>query len=192
MRAEKWGELSYEAFALRRILEALPSNLPSIRDAQIQCGKLDRMLTDENKQSRVIDEGTRALGGGSIKKWKKKQAKRAKLVGQQIRTVRALSDKVFKESLRKGNPQLSNAEFRDWRMKFDSALSQSKRKFIKDLMERVASRLASGHGFERVSPPRRLTRNLNDILLHINFHFIKDFGGRDRVRTCDPLLANQG
>jgi hypothetical protein len=140
MRAVKWAEMSFESFALGRVLALLPNDFPSIREARIQCSKLHRMLTEKNTLDKVFEAGTIALAGGSIKKWKKEQGKRAQQVGQQAKKVRALSDKVFKEFLRSRNPQLTNAEFRAWKKQFDSGMSQSKQKFMNDLVQKLALR----------------------------------------------------
>ena len=129
--------MSFESFYVGRVLAMLPSDLPSIREARIQCGKLHRMLTERNTQDKVFEAGTRALAGGSIKKWNKEQGKRAQQVGQQARKVRTLSDKVFKEFMRIRDPKLSNAQFRVWRKTFDLGMSQKVQKFMKNLNEKL-------------------------------------------------------
>jgi hypothetical protein len=138
MKPEKWVEVSFESYFLGRLLSAMPNDLPSIREARIQTGKLSRMVEANHGRHKNIEAGLRILAGGSLKKLDKEQGKRAQLAGQQARKVRSLCDKVFKEVLRLHNPRLTNAEYRQWRARFDADVAESSRNFVKEVMEKVS------------------------------------------------------
>jgi len=117
MNSEKWVDLTCRCFCLQSILGVLPPDFPSVRELRIQNAKLQRMVMAKEEYTGL----RHILGGGSVKKAKKLEGKRAAQVGEQARKVRILSDKSFKEFLRQ-NRSITNKEFQDWKAKFESAM----------------------------------------------------------------------
>lgn len=117
MNWDEWFDLTYQTNTLLKAIALLPDS-PSKRSLHIQAHKLYRLLTAKDAQVKV-------LGGGSLKKIRKRIGQRAATIGHQARVVRELTDKYFKEILRQGNPRLTNAEYREWKAKFDSAMTES-------------------------------------------------------------------
>jgi hypothetical protein len=140
MNPERWIDLTNESFILSRILDLMPTNIASLRELRIQNAKLLRMLLDPREKDRYT-AAHRLLAGGSLKKFKKREGKHAQRIGQQAKKVRVMSDRFFKEFLRRDNKELSNAEYRTWRAKFDAAIAQQTAKYKKRLSDEVTRRL---------------------------------------------------
>jgi hypothetical protein len=62
------------------------------------------------------------LGSRSIKKMKKREGKQAQHIASQYKKVKLMTNSFFKEFLRRGKPELTNAEFRSWKEMFDQGV----------------------------------------------------------------------
>jgi len=114
---EQWAAWSFESVARDMILEKAPSSFPRIRELRIQIAKLQRMIRQRP------DKGD--LPTGTSLQVRKRLGKDAVRVGQQVRKVRAMTDKSYKEWMqRKGFP---SAAYRQWKKTFDGKLAKALR-----------------------------------------------------------------
>jgi hypothetical protein len=132
-------DVSIEAYLLQGIVRILPET-PSKRELLIQNAKLLRMIMEPPPKD---SDPLRLLGGGSVKKSKKRLGKRAQEIGHQAKKVRELTEKFFKEFLRRDRPTLTNAEYRIWKAKFDSGMKSHRERMMKEVSNRVIHELAS-------------------------------------------------
>jgi len=130
-------DVSIEAFVIQQVVNPLPPT-PLRRELLIQNGKLLRMTMQPERLA------------GVSKKMKKRRAKRAKEIGQQKKKVDELADKCFKDYLRQVNASLTNAEYREWRAKFDSGMRDRKDEMKKQVFEAGIAALAG--------PPKKRPR----------------------------------
>jgi truncated hemoglobin YjbI len=145
---EKRLEIACEAFVLKRVLEVMPPEFPNLRELRIQNEKLSRIVY---KHRRVGDRtalaaGLRALAGASDKKERKRQGEHDARVGRQRMKVKSLATQSFKEWLRQRKP-VTNAEFRDWKRKFDEGMAESVKRTQKQITDTVVSQLAQNLTF---------------------------------------------
>lgn len=133
MSPERWLELSCRAFVLGRILDEMPANFPGIRELRIQNVKLQRMLVKPGAKGKA-SWGQKILGGGSLKKINKQQGRLAAKVGQQARKVQSMAETGFKKWFREDNRLVSNAEFQQWKKRFDAAIDSEAKKIRKQIM----------------------------------------------------------
>ncbi len=124
---------------MQRIVDILPDS-PSRRELLIQNAKLLRMIMDPPPKD---SDPLRLLGGGSVKKSKKRLGRRAQEIGHQSKKVRELAEKFYKEFLRRDKPALTNAEYRVWKAQFDSGMKQHKERMTKQIAERVLEDMTS-------------------------------------------------
>ena len=136
MDSRLWLELICKGWALSRILDRLPPEVPDIRELRIQNEKLIRMLADPPWKDKMLTSDL------SIKKYKKEQGKFALKVGEQAKKVRAMTDKSFKLWFRQSKP-FSNAQFREWRQKFDAAIAQSADKMQRQVTDNVLKQMGA-------------------------------------------------
>ena len=114
-----------EAAVLDMILSVMPKDIPSLRELKIQNHKLQRMVTTPRDKRTSWDM---LAGKVSLKKWKKGEQKRALEIAAQTKKVRILSDTVFKEFLRCGDPSLTNVKFQTWKREVDGAIKEGAEK----------------------------------------------------------------
>jgi hypothetical protein len=133
MRTDKYVELTCELIFFQRILNVMPSDFPLHRELVIQNAKLQRMLLNPPATSQQI------MSSGSLKKWKKLYGQYFAKCGRQAKRVRSMTEKAFKEGLRREWPLhgkvFTNREFRDWKLKFDHAMSAQVKRLAKELSD---------------------------------------------------------
>jgi hypothetical protein len=116
MQIDKWKQWSFEAVAREMILEKAPPSFPRVRELRIQILKLHRMIRQNP------DKGLLPAGAG--RQARKRIGKAAIRVGQQVRKVRAMTDRSFKEWIQ---PRQGSAGYRAWKNKFDARLAKALR-----------------------------------------------------------------
>lgn len=116
MQIEKWKQWSFEAVAREMILEKAPPSFPRIRELRIQILKLHRMIRQQPEKG--------LLPAGASRQARKRLGNAAIRVGQQIRKVRTMTDKSFKEWIQ---PRRGSAGYRAWKNKFEARLAKGLR-----------------------------------------------------------------
>jgi hypothetical protein len=139
--AEKWFNVTWEAFIFRHIISIMGDDFPSVRELRIQAAKLDRMLSKPlYPDAREVIY--RMLGGGH-KKTRKLEGQRAARIGEQAKKLRQLMEQSFKTWLRQQNPQLTNAQFQAWKQSFYEGVKIStvgaKQRFDRQMKELAAA-----------------------------------------------------
>jgi hypothetical protein len=134
VNSAKWLESISRTIVLENMLALAPPHVARlVRELRIQNAKLKRILGEKHPAFRDGTIKQIQAGTASRKKARKTEGQHMELVGQQTRKVNLLVEKSFKAWLRKTNPKLTNAEFREWRTKFDSAIEIG----VQNLMRQV-------------------------------------------------------
>ncbi len=144
-------DTAIESFLVQRIVSILPAS-PSRRELLIQNGKLLRMIMEPPPKD---SDPLRLLGGGSVKKSKKRLGKRMQEISRQSKKVHELAEKFYKEFLRADKPALTNAEYRVWKAKLDEGMKQHKERMAKEISQKVVQKLAAPSKYKRMAKALR-------------------------------------
>ena len=132
MTGNERAEILCECFLMNLMLDALPPDVPHMREMKIQTKKLLRMFDRPNTWGAFGGDAIRILAGGSMKKFNKEQGQRDRQIGEQRRKLRQLSDVFFKALLRKVDPAKTNREYREWRRKLDAVTKGNVKKMMQE------------------------------------------------------------
>lgn len=150
-----WLEIACKNLALKGILDRLPNSAPGIRELRIQSAKLNRMIMSPPWKggaptpSGALSAALSGLSGKSefsIKKYNKAQGEFAAKVGEQARKVQTMADKCFKQWFRQSGHLLTNAEFQQWKVKFNEAIRGAVDRMQKQITDGVAASLTQRKG----------------------------------------------
>jgi len=133
----------WEAFLMKSFVQnVVPETTQHRREWLIQNAKLLRIIMKPVSSSATP---MRMLAGKvSVKKYHKQRVKQSVAVGQQARKLRTLTDKMFKQLLRTHNPKLTNAEYRQWKARLDTAVNERIEENAKQISQKSADQLTNG------------------------------------------------
>jgi len=124
------------------MFSALPNSFPNIRELRIQTAKWKRLIDQQarNMDTAVELANLRALDrilGGDVATFKKERVRKGQLdaqIIQQGRHIKRLTEKSFKEHLKKEWPKqgkkYTRVEFRKWHNDFELGIKQSSRELL--------------------------------------------------------------